>query len=330
VATIRAEEPVDRGAIDVVHMASFPSPAEATLVARMRAFGALSVSLVAADERAVVGHVAFSPVTLEGSPVSGAGLAPVAVLACHRKRGVAARLIDAGLAACRDAGFAFVVVLGDPAYYSRFGFRSARARGLTDTYDGGDAFQVLELSTGALPAQGGVVRYGAAFDELPAEPLEGSEPSAMILALGPNGELGKAGRVPWDLPEDRAFFARTTRGHAVIMGRRTWDERGEPLPGRMNVVVSRSVAGLEGATVVQTLPDALSVARGAGAFPFVIGGARLYEEAVGLVSRVYLTDVPDAPNGADVFFQLDRSRLREIASWAGARGERYRILERLA
>jgi putative acetyltransferase len=328
--TIRAEQPGDRGAIDVVHLASFPSSAEATLVARMRVLGDLSVSLVADEARAVVGHVAFSEVSLQGSSGRGAGLAPVAVLASHRRRGVAAKLIEAGLAACRDAGFGFAVVLGDPAYYGRFGFAAARTRGLSDTYGGGDAFQVLELSTGALPAHGGVVRYGAVFDELPAEPPEGSDPAAMILALGPDGELGKEGRVPWNLPEDRAFFARTTRGHAVIMGRRTWDERGEPLPDRMNVVVSRSVAGLDGATVVRTLPDALLVARRAGAFPFVIGGARLYEEAVGVVSRVYLTDVPAVPDGADVFFQLDRACLREIASWAGERGERYRILERRA
>lgn len=329
---VRPERPTDRGAVDIVHLASFPTSGEATLVARLRASGSLSVSLVAVVDDAIVGHVAFSPVTLEGSTARGAGLGPVAVVAAHRCRGVAAALIEGGLAACRASGFDFAVVLGDPAYYGRFGFEPAARRRLLDEYRGGDAFQALELRSGSITEAGGLVRYAAAFSELPDEPPPSapSEPLAMILALGPRGELGHAGGLPWDVPEDRAFFARTTRGHAVIMGRRTWEERGKPLAGRRNLVVSSSPGTLEGAERFSTLGEAVEAARETGHVPFVIGGARLYAEAHGIVTRVYLTDIPSPSEAADVFFDLDRSRLREITSWSGDAGERYRILEPLA
>lgn len=151
-------------------------------------------------------------------------------------------------------------------------------------------------------------------------------PLWMILALGRNGELGRAGHVPWDYPEDRAFFANTTRGHAVIMGRRTWEERGKPLPRRMNVVVSRSVSELAGATVVPSLEGAVAACRGAGRIPIVIGGERLYAEALPAATLVFLTEIPEAPADADVFFLLDRTPFSELASWHGARGERYVVL----
>lgn len=329
------EAPVDRTAIDAVLVAAFPTSVEANLVHALREDGALATSLLAQDDGAVVGHVAFSPVTLEGVAVRATGLGPVAVAPRHQRRGVAAALIEAGLATRRAAGDAVAVVLGDPAYYARFGFRPAREVGLVDTYGGGDAFQALVLSDGpgaaALRAGASrrVVRYASAFDAVPAGPAARTtrEPLAMILALGENGALGRGGQVPWDLPEDRARFERTTRGHAVILGRRTWEETGAPLPGRVNVVVSSSAEALPGATVARSLDEALVIARRADALPFVIGGRRLFEEALPRATRVYLTEVPLAPE-ADVFLQLDRSGLGEVTSWRGAAGERYVVLDR--
>ena len=99
----------------------------------------------------IVGHVAFSPVSVDGSD-GGVGLAPVAVLPVYRRRGVAARLVRDGLAVCAAMGVRFVVVLGEPAYYGRFGFVPARRWGLHDEYGGGDAFQALELQGGSLSA----------------------------------------------------------------------------------------------------------------------------------------------------------------------------------
>lgn len=163
--TIRPERPDDVNAIRAVVEAAFPTPAEARLVDLLRAAGRLSISLVAEVDGRVVGHVAFSPVRAKAGAV-GAGLAPLAVLTDHRRRGIGARLVEAGLAACRAAGFGWVVVLGEPTHYARFGFRPAREAGLSDEYGGGDAFQVVELAPGALPANAGLVRYAPEFASL--------------------------------------------------------------------------------------------------------------------------------------------------------------------
>jgi len=159
---IRSEQPGDAAAIHVVHAASFPTPAEACLVDVLRAAGRLRVSLVAEVGGAIVGHIAFSPVTAT-SGTAGAGLAPLAVAEAHRRRGIAAELVRTGLDACRAAGFGWAVVLGDPRYYGRFGFSAAAHFGLSDEYRGGPAFQAIELRPGALPVGAGLVRYAAEF-----------------------------------------------------------------------------------------------------------------------------------------------------------------------
>lgn len=159
---IRPERFDDVTAIRRVHEAAFPADAEAKLVDRLRTAGRLAVSLVAIVDAEVVGHIAFSPVTLAGVPI-GLGLAPLAVLPTVAGRGIGAALVRAGLAACRQQGTGLVVVLGDPTYYARFGFTPASQFALRDEYGGGDAFQAIELTPGAVPAGGGLVRYGEEF-----------------------------------------------------------------------------------------------------------------------------------------------------------------------
>ena len=161
-ASVHPERPGDAEAIHAVHAASFPTEAEARLVGLLRAAGRLPVSLVAEVGGAVVGHIAFSPVTA-ASRAAGAGLAPVAVAAPHRRQGIAAELVRAGLEACRTAGFGWAVVMAEPAYYSRFGFRPAEEFGLADEYGGGPAFQAIELVPGTLPRGAGLVRYAPEF-----------------------------------------------------------------------------------------------------------------------------------------------------------------------
>ena len=159
---VRSERSRDAPAIYEVHLGSFPTEAEAELVDALRVAGRLSVSLVAELGGKVIGHVAFSPVTA-GSEEVGAGLGPIAVVDGERRKGVGARLVEEGLAACRVAGFGWVVVLGDPAYYARFGFRPASEFGLSDESRGGAAFQAVELVPGALPVGAGLVRYAREF-----------------------------------------------------------------------------------------------------------------------------------------------------------------------
>jgi putative acetyltransferase len=149
-------------AIHGVHTASFPTDLESRLVDLLRGADRLPVSLVAEVDGAVVGHIALSPVTAASGAV-GVGLAPVAVTEPHRRRGIAAALVRAGLEACRADGFGWAVVMGEPAYYSRFGFRPAAEFGLSDEYGGGQAFQAIELVPGALPVGAGLVRYAPEF-----------------------------------------------------------------------------------------------------------------------------------------------------------------------
>ena len=150
---------------------------------------------------------------------------------------------------------------------------------------------------------------------------------AVIFAIAENGVIGRAGGLPWDYPEDRAFFLRTTRGHAVIMGRRTWEERGTPLPERTNIVVSRTfTAEHEGVVVARTLDDALVAAWAVDPEPFVIGGVRLFEEAIPRATRLYVTEVPGHPDG-DTVLRFDRSPFRVVAERTSASSLRFVVFE---
>lgn len=159
---IRSEEPQDADAVRAVLESAFPTSLEGRLADALRAAGRLSVALVAVEDGAVVGWIAFSPVTAAGA-TGGLGLAPLAVQRTHQKRGIGAALVRSGLASCRLIGARYVVVLGDPAYYERFGFGPAGRWGLVDEYGGGDAFQSLELTPGGIPFGAGLVKYAPEF-----------------------------------------------------------------------------------------------------------------------------------------------------------------------
>ncbi|MGA2052096.1 MAG: dihydrofolate reductase [Opitutales bacterium] len=124
-----------------------------------------------------------------------------------------------------------------------------------------------------------------------------------IAALAENRVIGAGGKIPWRLPEDMKFFKEMTTGHTVVMGRKTWDSLGRPLPNRRNVVLSRSVpAGdksLPGAMVVSTL-DAVTILPPEGDF-WVIGGAKIYALALPRCTELYLTHVKGTCAG-DTFF----------------------------
>ena len=162
---IRAEEPGDEAAVRVVNASAFETALEANLVDALREQAGPLVSLVAEDNGAVVGHIMFSPVVLSGHPALRImGLAPMAVLPAHQRKGVGSALVRAGLDQCRQLGFGAVVVLGRPAFYPRFGFSPSTRFGIGCEYDvPKDAFLVLELQAGALGRASGTIRYHAAF-----------------------------------------------------------------------------------------------------------------------------------------------------------------------
>lgn len=116
-------------------------------------------------------------------------------------------------------------------------------------------------------------------------------PLALIAAVAANGVIGDANRLPWRLPEDLRHFRALTTGHTVIMGRRTWESLGKPLPGRQNIVVTGDPRyAAAGAEVASTLDAALALAR----LPppaFCIGGGLLYRAALARASTLYLTEI---------------------------------------
>jgi putative acetyltransferase len=168
---IRPERPEDARAVWTVHEAAFGRPGEAQLVARLRQEARPAVSLVAEHGGRIIGHVFFSPVTIDGAPeaLPAGGLAPVGVLPDAQGRGAGGALIRAGIEAARELGWQLLVVLGNPAYYGRFGFVLAAPHGLHyESHDFDVAFQVQELAGGALGRARGWVHYHPSFAELSA------------------------------------------------------------------------------------------------------------------------------------------------------------------
>ena len=113
----------------------------------------------------------------------------------------------------------------------------------------------------------------------------------LILARARNGVIGARGWLPWHLPEDLAFFKRTTLGHPIVMGRKTWESIGRPLPGRRSIVVTRDRSlSAAGAEVVHSLREAVERCSDAEEI-FVIGGAQLYADALPHADRLLLTEI---------------------------------------
>jgi putative acetyltransferase len=166
-AVVRHESPADWDQVEQVVRAAFDQATEAQLVARLRSVNG-TLSLVSTVDDVVVGHAMFSPVTPQGKPaaVAAFGLAPVSVTPAWQRHGIGSRLITAGLEQLRAAGTGLVVVLGDPSYYSRFGFVAAAPLGLTCKWGGEEgAFQAIEFIPGSAGLYKGLVEYATVFDE---------------------------------------------------------------------------------------------------------------------------------------------------------------------
>lgn len=165
---IRTEAPADILSVEKLLQTTFDTDAEANLVMSLRENGNRTLSLVACnDEGDVVGYVLFSPVTVNGEEKNWQGLAPLAVANAYRNQGIAAQLVEEGLASLHEFGYPACVVLGDPNYYGRFGFESAEKHQLHCRWEvPAGAFQVIELAAGEVQGAQGLVDYSPEFTAL--------------------------------------------------------------------------------------------------------------------------------------------------------------------
>ena len=163
---IRKESPADIPAIYRVNERAFEQTEEANLVDALRTNGKASISFVTENDGQIVGHILFSPVTLEpaNKVLFALGLAPMAVLPEFQNQGIGSLLVNAGLDECRKQGCDFVAVLGHPAYYPRFGFVPSINFNIKSEYDVPDeVFMLLELKEGALSGCSGIIKYQPEF-----------------------------------------------------------------------------------------------------------------------------------------------------------------------
>ena len=154
-------------------------------------------------------------------------------------------------------------------------------------------------------------------------------PLALIAAVARNGVIGKDGALPWHVSEDLKHFKKTTDGHVIIMGRKTHDSIGRPLPKRRNIVVTRQTGTrFPGCEAAHSLDEAIALARTTDDCPFIIGGTSLYEEGLPLATELHLTTIDEDVAG-DTYFPEDLSEFVEVESRPGETpGVIFKLLRR--
>ena len=138
---------------------------------------------------------------------------------------------------------------------------------------------------------------------------------SLIVAVSENNVIGKDGGIPWYLPADLTHFKQTTVGHPIIMGRKTHESIGRTLPDRYNVVITRqkNYLAADGCVIVNSIEEALNLPKvKADSEVFIIGGAEIYNQAMALADRIYLTRIHTKVEG-NKFFKFDESLWREIS-----------------
>ncbi len=135
---------------------------------------------------------------------------------------------------------------------------------------------------------------------------------SIIVAVGENNVIGKDNQLIWHLPRDMKHFKETTTGHYIIMGRKTFESNGRPLPNRTNVIITRDKDyNAEGCIVVHSLEEAINLAKD-DPEPFIIGGGVIYEIAMPLVDRIYLTQIHHKFNGDTFFPEINLDEWMEV------------------
>jgi len=130
---------------------------------------------------------------------------------------------------------------------------------------------------------------------------------SMIAAMAKNRVIGKDNQMPWHLPADFSWFKRCTMGKPIIMGRKTFESIGRPLPGRQNIIISRQQLSIEGVDVVSSIEKALSVAANNHQEVMIIGGGSLYSSCLPMANKLYITQIDEEIEGDTYFPYIDDS-----------------------
>jgi dihydrofolate reductase len=151
---------------------------------------------------------------------------------------------------------------------------------------------------------------------------------SLIAAVTRNNVIGKNNDLPWHLPDDMKYFMQTTKGHHVIMGRKNYDsipEKFRPLPNRTNIIVTRQKDfNAPGCIVVNSLEDGLQHSRQAGEQEvFVIGGAEIYNQALPVANRLYLTEIQGEVDGDTFFPKIEKDHWQELSRKHHSSDERH-------
>lgn len=136
---------------------------------------------------------------------------------------------------------------------------------------------------------------------------------SLVAAVARNGVIGRSNSLPWRLPEDLRRFRHLTLGHPVIMGRKTFESLGRPLPGRTNMVVSRNMPATPNVEIYSSLETALAAAIRMDESVFVIGGGEIYSQAIPHANRLHITEIRADFDGDTRFPDFDREEWKEVS-----------------
>lgn len=184
---------------------------------------------------------------------------------------------------------------------------------------------------GSAAAQGSGPRPAAREAVSPVLASGGPLRIALIAAVAEGGVIGHRGTIPWKIPGEQGLFRRLTYGHTLVMGRKTHEDIGRPLPGRVNIVVSRNPDYRpDGCLRAASLEEALRLRPPGESEVFVIGGAALFREAMPRAERIYLTEVPLAVPGDTFFPEIPQGfALAEIYAFSGPFPYTLKIYDRI-
>jgi dihydrofolate reductase len=144
-----------------------------------------------------------------------------------------------------------------------------------------------------------------------------------IVAMDNNRVIGKDNQLPWHLPADLKFFKKTTMGHSIVMGRKTYESIGKPLPGRENIIVTRNKEyDQEKCTIIHTVEELCTFAKEKGEEIFVIGGAELFKATFSYADRLYITEIDHEFAGDTYFPEFKESEWKIISQEKGLKDEK--------